>query len=296
MGFGQMEELVVTTQHCDIFVRHSQNQSSEHKSRPTCLFIHGNSSSSRIFLPIFESRIADQYPIIAFDLPGHGSSSNALDPHLSYTQAGYADVALTVLEKRGVKEVIVFGWSLGGHTAIEMASRLSNPAADSSIRLRGVMIVGTPPSSGLEQVTAGFKGSTGGRIGLENLDDEGVAGYVSAMCGNDFGGKEEPWMSEDVRRTDGRARKRMWEAFTGAEGCDQREVVKKMEMPIAVVNGAEEQCIHLDYVYGVEYGRLWEGKCHRLEGYGHNPFWEDQTPAGFQRILERFAADCSGNG
>jgi pimeloyl-ACP methyl ester carboxylesterase len=44
---------------------------------------------------------------IAFDLPGHGESSNAIDPMRSYTRPGFADATVELLEKLGVTEAIV---------------------------------------------------------------------------------------------------------------------------------------------------------------------------------------------
>ena len=55
---------------------------------------------------------------------------------------------------------------------------------------------------------------------------------------------------------------------------------------IAVVNGAEEPFVDIDFLDGIDWGNLWEGKCHRLDGLWHAPFWEG--PAAFDPVLERF--------
>jgi pimeloyl-ACP methyl ester carboxylesterase len=47
--------------------------------------------------------------------------------------------------------------------------------------------------------------------------------------------------------------------------------------------------INLAYIDSVVFGNLWEGRCHRLTGLGHAPFWE--APDNFDRILERFLRD-----
>jgi pimeloyl-ACP methyl ester carboxylesterase len=60
---------------------------------------------------------------------------------LDYTQRSYAHAAIELLKELGVKEVIVLGWSLGGHVGIEMISLA--PAA--GLKIMGLMIVGTPP-------------------------------------------------------------------------------------------------------------------------------------------------------
>jgi hypothetical protein len=60
-------------------------------------------------------------------------------------------------------------------------------------------------------------------------------------------------------------------------------------VPIAVVNGTADRLVNLDYIDSVAYGNLWEGRCHRLAGLGHAPFWE--APGEFDPILERFLHD-----
>src|SRR5260370_28886631 len=75
------------------------------------LLIHGNSSCRGVFRHQLQGRIAENHGLIAFDLPGHGQSSNAPDPTRSYTLPGLVDAASELLKKLGVTEAIVFGWS-----------------------------------------------------------------------------------------------------------------------------------------------------------------------------------------
>lgn len=110
-------------------------------NEPVLLLIHGNSFCSKIWRHILNSSLNKSHRIIAFDLPGHGESSNAANPEQDYTQPGYARATVELLLKLDVKEVIVFGWSLGGHIGIEMI-----PLAPSAgLKIKGLMVVGTPP-------------------------------------------------------------------------------------------------------------------------------------------------------
>src|SRR6516165_534586 len=79
------------------------------------LLIHGNSYCRRVFRNQMQGQIAKNHRLISFDLPGHGQSSNAIDPERSYTRPGLADAAVELLENLEVTEAIVFGWSLGRH-------------------------------------------------------------------------------------------------------------------------------------------------------------------------------------
>jgi pimeloyl-ACP methyl ester carboxylesterase len=114
------------------------------------LLIHGNSFCRGVFRNQMQGQIAKNRRFIAFDLPGHGQSSNAADPKRIYTRPGLADAVVELLDQLGVAEAVVFGWSLGGHIGIELMSRFPG--------MRGLMISGAPPVSH-NQMSKGFNAS-----------------------------------------------------------------------------------------------------------------------------------------
>lgn len=205
---------------------------------------------------------------------------------------GYAEVALHVLQHLNIESVVVFGWSLGGHIGIEMLSLLADPSTFTStkkIEIKGLMITGTPPALGAAQIAKAF--TMGGGIGFAGERD--WTDEVAQEVGRNSvaAGKEElfeQWMYEDARNTDGRARMVMRERFMdeNAGGVDQVKVVEETDVLVAVVNGAQEQFVNLDYLEGIRWKRLWRGECLRLEGLHHAPFWED--PKGFEKVLVEF--------
>jgi len=208
--------------------------------------------------------------LIAFDLPGHGESSDAPEPERTYTMSGYAQTAVEVLQQLEIDSVIIFGWSLGGHVAIEMIPLFPG--------IKGILIVGTPPGSG-----QGFKPNPHmGLAAKEKLSKEEIDMYAHHTCGWPY----EPWIGEAVTRTDGRARRIMFDAFIAGAGADQKRVVETSDVLCAVINGADEPFVDLDYVDTIGYKNLWEEKCHRLPDLGHAPFWED--PDAFAPLLQRF--------
>lgn len=246
------------------------------------LMIHGNSSCRGVFRHQMGGRLADTHRMIAFDLPGHGASGDAPDPARSYTMPGYAEAAVEVLRRLGVAEAAVLGWSLGGHIGLEMIPRFPG--------LRGLMITGTPPVSA-DAAAAGFRPSPHMNLaGQEVFSDADVDAYAASTCGAPL----EPFLRAAVARTDGRARRTMFEAFVAGHGIDQREIVGTSPVLLAVVNGGDEPFVDLDYVDGVRYANLWEGRCHRLPGLGHAPFWE--APELFDPVLERFLRDVAAAG
>ena len=241
------------------------------------LLIYGNSFCRGVFRHQMQSDLADGWRLIAFDLPGHGEFSNAPDPARSYTRPGLADAAVELLGRLGVAEAAVLGWSLGGHIGIEMMSRFPG--------MRGLMITGTPPV-GRHDMAQGFRGSP--HMGAASRQDLSGAD-IDAIVGAIFGASAEPFLRDAVARADGRFRKRLFEAARAGVGVDQRQVVETSPVPLAVVNGGADRIINLDYVDSVAYANLWEGRCYRLDGLGHAPFWE--APAEFNSVLDHFLRD-----
>lgn len=156
------------------------------------------------------------------------------------------------------------------------------------------MITGAPPVLGIEQIAQGFKGARDGGLGLAGKEvwspeEQVIFAQHSAAAGKPE--LYEPWGLENAKRTDGRARVLMTSAFAEGRGVDQRGVVEGMDVCVAVVNGADEPFVNLEYLDGLGWRRLWGGKCIRMEECGHAPFWE--KPGEFEGILVRFLGDCS---
>jgi len=241
------------------------------------VLIHGNSTCRDVFRHQLTGPLAADRRLIAFDLPGHGESSDAPDPARTYMRPGLADAVVELLERLGVKEAVVLGWSLGGHIGIEMVPRFAG--------MRGLMVVGTPPVA-RNGMADGFQRSPHMQLaGQEHLSETDIEAFVRAI----FGKSAEPFLHKAVARADGRFRKTLFEAARAGSGVDQRQIVETNPVPLAVVNDSEDRFVKLDYLDTLAYANLWEGHCHRLAEFGHAPFWEG--PGDFDPILERFFRD-----
>ncbi|KAI9663297.1 MAG: dolichol-P-mannose synthesis [Alyxoria varia] len=199
--------------------------------------------------------------------------------------AGYAEAVTEILAYYSIDDYVIFGWSLGGHIGIEML-----PRSDSKTKgPRGLMMTGTPPIP-RGQVNLGFKGD--GHMNMafrEVLTDDEKHRFAYGTAGLPY----EDWLLENVNRTDPCARRLMYEAFSGGLGVDQQEAIEKTGVLTAIVNGAAEPFVKLDFIRGVKYGNLWRGECIELDGLGHAPFWE--KPEDFHQILRDFVEDASIN-
>ena len=260
------------TSHCRISVTDTGGNG------PVVLLIHGNSSCKEVFTRQFESDLTRRFRFVAFDLPGHGASADAIDPQLTYSMPGYADVAVELLHSLGITRLAVFGWSLGGHIGIELSTR--------PVDVVGLLLTGTPPiGHNAADFAAGFLPSEHMELtGKENFSATDITSYARETTG-----APAPFIEAAVRRTDGRARRLMLAAVSAGRGVDQREVVANSSVPIAVVTGADEPFINNDYLAQFPYRNLWEARVHVINNTGHAPFWE--RPEQFNVLFSRFLND-----
>jgi pimeloyl-ACP methyl ester carboxylesterase len=269
-----MEEMLIKTPYGDLSVRDTK------ADREPILLIHGNTSCKEIFRHQFDSPLADRFRLIAFDLPGHGASSNAPDPDLAYNLSGYAGAAIEVLEKLHLSQPLIYGWSLGGHIALDMLSRRSD--------ISGIMISGTPPiPANMEGAGQGFMPTPLFQLtGKGDLTPAEAETYARGTVGPSA--EFAPFMLDAAIRTHGQARAMFAADFLSGRHDDQRAIVQSSKVPLAVVNGADDVFINHAYFDSVAFANLWEGKVHALAGIGHAPFWE--APLAFNTLLDRFAS------
>ena len=246
---------------------------------PSVLLIHGNSFSREVFRKQLGGTLSRTYRLVAFDLPGHGDSSDALNASRTYTRPGLADAAIEVLNLLGLGEVVVVGWSLAGHIALEMAAQFSG--------IKGLLITGAPPVS-RHNMAEGFVPSPHMRLaGQQYLGSSEINAFGEAI----FGAPTPVPFRRAIQRADGLARKTIFEAARLGVGIDQRWLVENFSVPLAVVNGSEDPFLKLDYLDVPKYANLWEGRCHRLSRSKHAPFWE--APDVFDELLGRFIDDVA---
>ena len=243
------------------------------------VFLHGNSSCKEVFAGQLAGALGDRHRLIAVDLPGHGASGDAVDPERTYTMTGYADAMFELLGALAIDRAAIVGWSLGGHVALEMIPKFAGTV--------GVMIVATPPvGQGAEKVMAGFRP-------IPNADLVGRAMLTAEesemLLFANYGPAATDAFRKALRRTDGRAREVMFRALLTGAIADQRAIAETSPVPIAVVNGADDPLVNVEYVGGISYRNLWDNHCYVLRGAGHASFLH--APEAFGAILERFAAD-----
>lgn len=276
---GAGNEMTHTTTHIDTKTgRIAVNQS--RADGPAIVMIHGNSSCKEVFAPQFEAAELAPYRLVAFDLPGHGQSEDARIPQEGYTFAGYAETVEELCAILGLTQPVLFGWSLGGHIALEMIGR--------GFDAGGVMISGTPPvTPELESLMAGFNidPSAENLTGKRDFSDSDALAYGTHTSAVD--GHLDPHLLAMVKRTDGRAREIMFGSVVQGQALDEREIVARTRVPFAIVNGEDDVFIRPEYFERLQFGSIWPQGVIRLPGAAHAPF--RQQPAQFNRLLVQFA-------
>lgn len=208
------------------------------------VLIHANSTSKAVFDHQLAG-LGQTYKVIAFDLPGHGDSDDAKDPHAVYSFPGYAKALIDAIERMGLKETVVCGLSLGGHVAIEMLEQRPDLVS-------GIVITGAPPIPlTAEGIAMGFKPFEGiDMIGQETSFTKEQAEKFLTMGG--FEPTET--LVQAGMRTDGKARSHMMQSIVNGIGSDQKEVVENSSKPFAIICGTQDAGINNNYIKnGVSY-------------------------------------------
>jgi pimeloyl-ACP methyl ester carboxylesterase len=244
------------------------------------VLIHGNSASSAAFAHQMRGALGAKHRLIAFDLPGHGASDNAVDPAI-YCMPGYARVLTDVVKQLGVQDAVFVGWSLGGHIVLEAAPDL--PQA------KGFVIFGTPPLAFPPAMEKAFLPNPAMAYTFQrDLNEEQARGYVAVAFRPGVTDLPQA-MIADVLRTDGRAREQLAASIAPNGFRDEVEIVAHLKQPLAVLHGAQEQLINGAYFDSLKMPTLWRGKVQVIDGAGHLPQWEQ--PAQFDALIEAFVGD-----
>lgn len=255
---------------------------------PTVIFIHGHCTNKEFFSQQLTSPLFAKYRLIALDLPGYGKSNPPADPQKVYSFPGFADSVGEVINVMKLENVIVIGWSLGGHIALELTSRLP--------QLGGLLITGTPPIEiSAEGLSRGFKVANPKILecfGKGSLTYE-EAELFATISGYNYS-EEKKFIVDAVLQTDEGAKTIYPLSILKGVGQNELKIVSEWPLPIAVIAGEQDAGINNDYIIQeVKFKNLWRKKVHVIPNAGHAVFME--RPVEFNTILEQFFQEIFEN-
>ena len=249
------------------------------RDRPAVIFVHGNSSSARTWLPVLDGSFGQEFRCLALDLPGHGHSAQARD-QASYSLPGYAAVLAGFAKALGAADAVVVGWSLGGHIALEAAPAMPEAA--------GFVIFGTPPVASPAQFAEAFLPNPAMNVGFTAERHRGrgdrVRGQLhrARLCrpGRRVRARHPGHRRRGARRAARQHRRRP----VRRRGGDRRGA------PPAACHPARRsrELVSLDYLRGLTIPALWRGEVQLIPG---RPRAAPGGPQRFAALLTEFIAD-----
>ena len=244
------------------------------------ILIHGNSHSSKSFYNQLEGPLGENFHLIAIDLPGHGESLPSNDPKNTYNLPGYARVIHSILNQLKISNPVLLGHSLGGHIALELSKMVSD--------IKGIFIFGAPPLGIPPELQQAFITKPGSSWSSKRkLTEEQINLAASLMMKE--GGQAPQYVIDDIHNTDPKTRSLMSSSVAGNNFYDEIDIVSSLSIPLAIIHGAHDQSVNLDYINKLQMPTLWQGKIQIIENAGHSP--QHETPEQFNKILEQFLLD-----
>ena len=80
---------------------------------PPILFVHGWSQNHLCWVKQYESALADEFRLVAYDLRGHGMSEAPLEPEHYTDDKLWADDLAAIVEELRLDRAVLVGWSYG---------------------------------------------------------------------------------------------------------------------------------------------------------------------------------------
>ncbi|OLR95055.1 alpha/beta fold hydrolase [Actinokineospora bangkokensis] len=247
---------------------------------PPVVLVHGNSSSTRTWLPLLRSGLGSSFRCLALDLPGHGGSEPVRD-EAGYSLPRYAALLTGFARELDVSGAVFVGWSLGGQIVLEAAPGLPDA--------RGFAVFGTAPIGTPADMAEAFlpNPAMGALFSDEVSEDE--ARVVAASFTAPGSPLDLSEFVEDILATDGAARTGLAASAGAGQFADEFAILSALRLPLAVLHGAEEQLINFDYLRGLDFPALWRNAVQVVPGAGHAPHQE--APARFAALLTEFILD-----
>ncbi len=240
--------------------------------------IHGNSLSSQSFIKQFEDpTLTDNYRLIALDLPGHGHSSQAIEPEKTYSLSGFISVLLEFVDKLNLHDAVFVGHSLGGHIVLNASTRL--------LSAKAFVIFGTPPINIPPDMGKYFlPNPVFPLVYKSDLTSDEINNLASAFVKKNI--KIPNIIIKDIKRTHKEMRACLGASITPENMTNEVEIIENIGKPISIFHGKDDQLVNGEYFKELNIPSLWQNEIKIMPDSGHCPQLE--TPEVFNKILLNF--------
>lgn len=240
------------------------------------LFLHGVMASHRFFEPQLEA-LSDEFRTIAVDFRGHGRSEKT---DLGHTVAGYARDVHAFLDRHGIEDAVLVGWSMGALVSWDYVDQFGTG------RIRGLVDVDMEASRfQWDDYEHGLTDLEGLMTTLElaQRDRSSIIERVTEQVFKDppDAGTRTVWFDELSRTPAPIKSAILFDALTR----DYREVLPEIDVPTLVCAGADEKRGTVAAVRHVS-DLVPDARFERFEDSGHCPQLEE--PERFNRMVARF--------
>ncbi|MBS1607427.1 MAG: alpha/beta hydrolase [Bacteroidetes bacterium] len=228
------------------------------EAKDTIFFIHGNSSSAKIWAEQFISPQLSRYRLIAVDLPAHGNSSKGND----YSLPGIGRIlSLALVSLIAAGDYIIAGLSLGTNILAEMLAYDIEPAG---LIVMGSCMLGT--GYGMEKV---FKPGIDMHAAFtDTVSEEELKQYWRLAGVSAADRSKYKNFTEDYTAVKDSFRSKMFATVGEGKLSDQIGLLEKSGIPSLVIFGEEELVCDKDYLDNSAIN-LWNNKVYKLPQAGH---------------------------
>ena len=252
---------------------------------PPILFVHGFSQSYAVFKLQFQSDLARDFRLLAYDLRGHGCSGKPWDSRYYTSKRIAADMA-AVLSEFKLQRPLLVGWSYGGYVIMDYVRHYGDQ------RIAGAMLVGSnaglpPPATD----AATIERTRAMRETNRNSSPDIAAGmqnghnFVRLMTYK----PAPPDMAEIMFATN-----QMLPAYVRRAMVELKlqndDVIARLHVPILLLAGDKDLSQPAPLLTAVA-ARLAHGRLLLVPDAGHAAFID--APEAFERELRQFAASAA---
>ncbi len=227
----------------------------------TIIFIHGNSSNATVFSSLLNSP-KFEYSSLTIELPGHYDDFQ----DQGFKEFSIPNIINNLVEIIGAIEnsIFLYGHSLGGHLAIEIAPQLHN--------LKGICIMGTPPIELPLNFESAFNPVPEMVVLFEEQPEDGILeAFLDKAVTNPT---VKDHIKADFLNTQPKVRTGVANAAPNNQWNNQRAIFKSLQISKYIAHGFKDPFINLSYLEEINAENQPECELTLFNHSGHYPMLE----------------------